>query len=88
MAVFTAGLWSCRPTARNGGRYRCVLLSYISVELIYVYCFETLPSFPSWTLRERVLTRKWCTISVPFKVITEERSEFFVVVRVYKTAIV
>jgi len=53
MAVSITRSWCCSPSAaRHGRQYHRTLLLYISLKFNRDYCNETLPSFPSWNLRE------------------------------------
>ena len=66
MAVFKAGSWYCDTNAaRPGAQYRHILLLYIFVIGIRVYFNETLPSSPSWNLKEK-LSQTLCTNLVLF----------------------
>lgn len=70
----------CRPTGKTvpscTGAYFCRIHSRP------LYCDTT--SVPSLSLIEGVLPQKWCTISVLFQVIAEEKSEVFFLVVVLK----
>ena len=77
MAVLTAGSCSCsRSAAQPETRFHRVLLQYISVKFVHVYCIETPPSLQSWNLRKEVLPRKKSTILFFFRMIAEEQSEW------------
>jgi hypothetical protein len=68
MTVFTVGSWSCGTSAARPGREYChVLLSYISVEIICVYCIDTLPFYQDGILRDGFLSRTYCNILVIFQ---------------------
>ena len=59
MALVTARLWFCGPSAARPTRnYRHVLLLYISVESVNGYCVKILPSVPGPNFTESFLSGK------------------------------
>ena len=61
MNVFAAGLWSSGTSdALPGRQYRQMLLLYIPMKFIHVYCMERDQSFPSWNLIEIILSVARC----------------------------
>lgn len=75
MAAFAAESWYCgKNAARSGREYHHILLLH-SVEFIRVDYTETLLSFSSWNLTDRLLSRTLCTNLVLFPKIAEVQSE-------------
>ena len=92
MAVFTARLWSCGPSAARPLRqYRRVLLLHIFLTFFHVYCTENLTSLPSRNFSDEFLSTKCSAMSRLFQVtagVDRKKWPLFCVVRLYGIAVV